>query len=356
MRSRQELNPEIAGAFPGLFERLRASRMLRCVCLLAGLVLSSSGCSTVMVSASNPVPGLTTVAVAPFFNLSAEPSADGRRVALAYFAELQKNPGFQVLPVGVVEQAISDNNLSMSSPADVMELARLLNVDAVVVGAVTDYRPYYPPQIGLQVQWYSPRDWVFYPGIPGNACSEEVARGASSAAPQTAVRGQSADDDGLVMVPPPPPASTTSSISRSNSNIRRTQGTGKRNQAAQLSANWPYTPGRDGTGSSSRKLPVSAEVRKMFSPPGAASGNGPPAADIKPLMSYTRMFHGLDPELQNAIKAYVIYSGDLRSGGWEAYLQRSDDFLKFTAHQMIVEMLALHGGTLKTESVFTYWK
>ena len=154
-------------------------------------------------------------------------------------------------------------------------------------------------------------------------------------------------------------ASTSSSSSRSTSDIRRTQGTGTRNQVAQLSPNWPNTPrGTAGRSDLAKKLPASAEIRKMFAPPGAAAGPAPVVnvKDIKPLMSYTRIFHGLDPELQKSLQAYVIYSGDLRSGGWEAYLQRSEDFLKFTAHQMIVEMLALHGGTLKTESVFTHWK
>lgn len=73
-------------------------------------------------------------------------------------------------------------------------------------------------------------------------------------------------------------------------------------------------------------------------------------------MSYTRFFDGADPELVKALQAYVLYRSDLRSGGWEAHLHRSDDFLKFTAHRMIVEMLALHGGVLKTQSVFTFWK
>lgn len=324
---------------------------LRSVGLMALLMVASPGCSTVMVSATNPVPGLTTVAVAPFFNLSAEPAADGRRVALAYFGELQKNPGFQVIPVGVVEQAINDNNLSMSSPADVVELARLLNVDAVVVGAITDYRPYYPPQIGLQVQWYSPRNWVFYPGIPSNPCPENVARGMSPNTLKSAVRGQSADDqEGLQRVPAPP------SSSRFDPRIRKAQATG-REKTDKVAANWPEETVRTGipVPAPTRKHPVNAEVRRMFSPPGPA-GNGGAPAEIKPLMTYTRMFHGLDPDLQSAIKAYVVYSADLRSGGWEAYLQRSDDFLKFTAHQMIVEMLALHGGTLKTESVLTWWK
>jgi hypothetical protein len=46
----------------------------------------------------------------------------------------------------------------------------------------------------------------------------------------------------------------------------------------------------------------------------------------------------------------------LRSGGWEGYLQRSEDFLQFTSHLMILEMLQLHGGQLKSETVWPTWK
>ena len=48
------------------------------------------------------------MAVAPFFNQSDEPTVDGRKFALAYFAELQAVPGFEVVPLGVVEEAIID--------------------------------------------------------------------------------------------------------------------------------------------------------------------------------------------------------------------------------------------------------
>ena len=121
----------------------------------------------VQTGVTNPVPGLTTVAVAPFLNLSHERSVDGRRFAFAYQAELQKVPGFQVLPVGVTEQAIADLGLDLGGPEDALEARpKALKVDAVVIGAVTDYNPYYPPRIGLQVSWYSPKAWRFVPGIP----------------------------------------------------------------------------------------------------------------------------------------------------------------------------------------------
>ena len=97
---------------------------------VAAMLVAVSGCVMFDVRVTNPVNGLTTVAVAPFFNLSEERSVDGRRFAQAYFTELQKTPGLQVVPVGVVEQAIFDNKLEMSSRDDALKLAEILHVDA----------------------------------------------------------------------------------------------------------------------------------------------------------------------------------------------------------------------------------
>src|SRR6516165_5434712 len=88
--------------------------------LLAALgipLLGAAGCCVVPVAVGNPIPGMTTVAVAPFFNLSAEPTVDGRRFAISYYSELQKTSNYQLIPVGIVETAIRENNLDMTSPA-----------------------------------------------------------------------------------------------------------------------------------------------------------------------------------------------------------------------------------------------
>ncbi len=42
----------------------------------------------VQIGVTNPIPGLTTVAVVPFLNLSPERAVDGRRFALTYASEL----------------------------------------------------------------------------------------------------------------------------------------------------------------------------------------------------------------------------------------------------------------------------
>src|SRR5262249_46271315 len=130
--------------------------------MLAGMVLvGAPGCGLILPDVShepvvhNPFPQLNKVAVAPFFNLSNEPTVDGRKFALAYFAELQAVPGFEVVPLGVVETAIIENRVNLANPGEARRLANILGVDAVVVGSVTDYTPYYPPRCGLHVEWYA---------------------------------------------------------------------------------------------------------------------------------------------------------------------------------------------------------
>lgn len=143
--------------------------MVRLVILL--LSLSLTGCTLLprvvhQPSIHNPFPQLSKVAVAPFFNLSNEPTVDGRQFALAYFNELQLVPGYEVVPVNVVEQLIKEHNLRLGGPEDVRRLAQMLGVDAVVVGAVTDFTPYYPPRCTMQVEWYA-ANAGYHPIPPG---------------------------------------------------------------------------------------------------------------------------------------------------------------------------------------------
>ena len=145
-------------------------------------------------------------------------------------------------------------------------LARLLEVDAVVVGAITDYDPYYPPRIGMHVEWFSPQP------------SQVIESSSTVAEPKL--------------------------------------------------------------------LPDDEQQRRKLLPSEMLQ------PDIhKPLMSHTRMFDGSDADLVDALRDYVKFNGDRRSGGWEAYLHRSEDFIRFTAHRMIAEMFKLHGGKSKRRIV-----
>ena len=79
--------------------------------LVLTTALALSGCSVLPEIAHqptlhNPFPQLSKIAVTPFINLSDEPTLDGRQFGLAYFNELQVVPGFEVIPLGVVEAAM----------------------------------------------------------------------------------------------------------------------------------------------------------------------------------------------------------------------------------------------------------
>lgn len=322
---------------PALLSAPRYAALLLGLVLLSGL---ASGCATVPVTVGNPIPGMTTVAVAPFFNLSAEPSVDGRRFALAYYSELQKTANYQVVPVGIVEAAIRENELDMSSPSDVLKLAGILDVDAVVVGAVTEYNPYYPPQLAVHIQWFSPREWVFYPGISigdkdGNEdCPAPGCPPGEGKKPQTPLaRGQSADDDRSAPFGDPP--------------VKVAQRTGAPSGASSGPVIWPPEPGSTDGWHKAVPQPVPGKSNGVFSMQIQQEAT-------QPIMSYTRFFDGADRELLHALRGYYYLRGDMRSGGWEAYLQRSDDFLRFTSYVLVMEMLSLHGAPQKTEKVILF--
>lgn len=367
-------------------------------------------------SVTNPNPKLKTVAIVPFFNLSQEPDVDGRRFALAYFSELQKVPGFQVLPLGVAEVAMVEHQLQMNNPEDVLKLAQVLNVDAVVIGAVTDYSPYYPPRIGMQVSWYSPHAQEFIPGFPllveerhakkttlnelfyldrlmaketkkaehemkraerqashmerkaikqdkkiqrkmqGTPCPDGCPPEKNLAPPalETVFRGQSSEYNGP--------------LAYNNSNTRVIQAYAQANQGAQTAKKViqvPMSLTPQALPKSKQRpviapkppIPPSVEMHeKDTSDPNQLEEYCPPEEagfdPRQPFMSYTRLFDGSDAALVAHLRDYLEVSGDRRSGGWEAYLHRSEDFIRFTSHLMILEMLTLHGGQAKHQIIF----
>ena len=72
-------------------------------------------------------------------------------------------PGFEVAPIGVVESKARELGLQLTSSEEVRIIAQKLGLDAIVIGAVTDYSPYYPPRMALQVDW-----------IAANACYHPI--------------------------------------------------------------------------------------------------------------------------------------------------------------------------------------
>jgi hypothetical protein len=73
-----------------------------------------------------------------------------------------------------------------------------------------------------------------------------------------------------------------------------------------------------------------------------------------PVLKHTRVYNGTDPDFTQALQSYAYFREDARFGGWEAYLQRSDDFIRFCCHMHISEMLSARGGSHKTRVVWRW--
>ena len=319
------------------------------------LLALCSGCAMApqraeQVAVHNPFPQLSRVAVAPFFNLSAEPSVDGREFALAYFNELQLVPGYEVVPVGVVEQTLEAHRLSLGNPADARKLARVLGVDAVVIGAVTDYSPYYPPRCGLRVEWYA-ADPTFHPIPPGYGLSlgtpeekhipEPLIFDAQMALARAEMKPCAVAE----------PAAPAGEFPASNAGVQHLKHESPAEKAAHAGA--AIAVQTDQTTAPKVMLGPGGEML----PPGELYH---PAIDpselapMEPVIRHTKTYNGHDPQLTTALCNYYAFRDDGRFGGWQSYLARSDDFVRFCCHLHVSEMLQSRGGAGETQVVWRW--
>ena len=314
--------------------------MLRHVLILACLI-AAGGCQffpevSHQPIVHNPFPQLSRVAVAPFFNHSEEPTLDARRFSLAYFRQLQEVPGYEVVPLGTVEEAMLDHRIALNEPGEARRLARVLGVDAVVVGAVTDYSPYYPPRCGFRAEWYSanPGFHEIPPGygLPWGTPDEEFIPAplvfeAEMALARKQMETQTPDCDDVVVDLPAPPD-------------------GVRQTSAELAQPDPFdmVPG----------LPPDWPDARGFIPPGPCATRPECNPHDGPVMAHTRIFRGTDPDFTSALASHFNFRDDARFGGWQAYLQRSDDFIDFSCRMHIHEMLAARGGAGETRVVWQW--
>ena len=329
-------------------------------------LLVTAGCSAIPdivhePQIHNPFPQLSRVAVLPFYNQSADPTVDQDRVAMAYYNELQSVPGFEVVPVGVAKQMAAASGIEPKTPKDFQELARFMDVDAVVIGSVTEFTPYYPPRMGLAVRWYAANP-SFHPippgyGLPWGTPEEEfipaslvfdaefalakeqlatqtpelpdVTASHAAAARQASAVAQASHED-LVPVPVEPlPDAQPLNSSAFNQDDPSTW-----LMPPQLPADWPDPSG--------------------FVPPPPSIDRPPPRPQYAPVLSHTRLYHGNDAEFTKRLANYFYFRDDARFGGWQAYLQRTDDFIRFCCHMHISEMLAGRGGAGKTRVVWRW--
>jgi len=374
---------KLKGGLPFIFG-LVATMRGKLVILLCGLLASASGCSLILPEVShqpvirNPFPQLSRVAIAPFFNQSDEPTLDARHFSLAYFAELQEMPGFEVVPLNVVEEAIIAHQVDLNGPGEARRLARILDVDAVVVGSVTDYSPYYPPRCGLRVEWYTANPGYHeipagY-GLPWNTPEEEfipdsLVYESKMALARAQMAMQTPDCDGQCQTLPVPPQiseQTSDGDPFESQDLKLAQA---EEELPAMEAAPTLADGNEATSDTSGAtapisagesigttgtLPLDWPDESCFVP-AIPQGVRPECLPHSgPVLSHTRIYRGTDPDVTEALKSYVYFRDDARFGGWQSYLQRSDDFIRFCCHKHIAEMLAARGGSRKTRLVWRW--
>jgi len=333
--------------------------MSRWITLL--LLTFASGCSFlpkryVVPVVHNPFPQLQKVAIVPFFNQTNEPTVDGRQFALAYFNELQRVPGFEVTPVGVVETTIQQYRVALNdlhSPEDVRRLAQLLNVDVVVIGAVTDFAEYYPPRCALRVEWYAANPCL-HPAPPGfglpwgtpdeEDIPESVRFDAELAMSRTFLEARTPapqvtamPSEGRAGSASDPPAMDAGSGNRNN---KAAESSPDSSIAHQTVVSTP-TSSAGGTSATTASFPITGTSG------GAIAGlDGQPKClpNRDPVLRHTRIYNGNDAAFTRKLVNYMAFRDELRSGGVRGYLQRKDDFIRFCCFLHVTEMLEARGG------------
>jgi len=305
----------------------------------------------------NPFPQLHRIAVLPFYNQSENPLVNQDQVAEAYINELQQLPGFEVVPLGYVKRAIAASGIQCNKREDFRKLAQYMGVDVVVVGSVTEFDPYYPPRMALAVDWYTANP-NFHPippgyGLPWGTSEEEYIpqsivqeaeftlareqlRTQTPGMAQQKKKGQSDVSQTAAQEPIPPQLENTE-----GQIIAPIGGPGNlnldpraANAAAGLPPDWPDPRG--------------------FIPDGPQATPPPAIPHDGPIITHVRNFNGNDSEFTAALADYFYFRDDARFGGWQAYLQRSDDFIRFCCHQHITSMLASRGGAGKAKVVWRW--
>lgn len=418
----------------------------------------------------NPFPELTVIAILPFRNQSQEPTLSGARVSMAYYNELQSIPGFEVLPVGVVETQLAYFETqvikrTISTTEDFQNFARSIGADAVLQGAVTDYHAYYPPRMTLKVNWYAANPGL-HPipvgyGLPWGTKEEknipnwvkleaerelaraqiatqtptmdEVGSGVSNSTNHGSTgmnspRGNDGNDDEESHLPAPKkstdrpeaipsdlmdndpaqsdpiaskiknariplPGSTvslqqTSQIAQvSYSEALEIEEDADTDEPARLPAKItslesqpvlkvndrgefildPETNSEsdssacegdtyegdvvvmDGsTGMIGEELPADWPDPNGFIPPRPQAQRPEIRPQYDAVISHMKAYNGNDEDFTQALEDYYYFSDDARVGGWQTYLQRSEDFIRFCCRQHIVETLGSRGGQLKS--------
>lgn len=343
--------------------------LILCTVLLAGV----SGCSVLphishQPVIQNPFPQLSRVAVAPFFNQSDEKTVDGREFALAYFNELQATPGFEVVPVNVVEEAMIRHKIALNEPLQARRLAQILGVDAVVIGTVTDFTPYYPPRCGMRVEWWAANP-SFHPipagyGLPWGTPEEEhipasLVYEAELALAKEQMATQTPDCIPYELPPgvaPPEPELIPVPNENGDAEKKGEASDVNKPQSVKPTSHNPAFVAGDATGMIGPipGIPQGWPDPRGFAPDGPSCVRPPCIPSYKPVLEHTRIYQSTDGDFIASLESYVYFREDARMGGWQSYLERSNDFISFCCYRHISEMLSARGGAAESRVVWRW--
>lgn len=378
--------------------------------LIAAIASALMGCSAIPDVRSqpkfhNPFPQLQRVAVLPFVNQSQEPTLDTDVVTVAYHNELQKLPGFEVKPLGVVKTQLQAMGVQFNEATNFQTLAQHLDVDVVIVGAVTEFTPYYPPRMAMRVHWYSANPG-FHPippgyGLPWGTAEEEfipdqIVHEAEFALAREQLKTQTPAYARASMpkrTPPPThqieeeipapkmpaakepdeevdpmaPVEEESPLQAIRvafdesgpigSGVAESEDT---ESPEELPLNPPDQQSQPDPQSGAEQLPEPSPLPPDWPDPRGFIPEGPQPSrpelipQPEPIITHTRMYDGSDDDFTRRVSEYFYFRDDARFGGWQAYLQRSDDFISVCCHFHVTETLAARGGAGKSRVVWRW--
>jgi hypothetical protein len=357
----------------------RTPRLWRVGALL--LLASLGGCALIPRTLHepryhNPFPQLHRVAVLPFFNQTDNPFVDPELVAQQYAHELQSIPGFEVAPVEFVKSVMAQAGIRGQSRQEFRTLAKLMQVDAVVVGSVTEFDPYYPPRLGLAVDWYAANEGfhAIPPGygLPWGTADEEyipdaiveeaefaLARAqletqtpacdtASPAAGTPRQRNRKPDGTAPAEELPPPASkdgtediTTVAAVAEASEPAASAIST---DAAVEIGSQPSVSHAAGG-------LPPDWPDPSGFIPDAPQATRPPCRPQTGPVMTHVRVYDAANGDFTAALQHWHEFRVDGRGGDWRGVLQRSDDFIRFCCYQHITSMLASRGGAGKTRVV-----
>lgn len=308
--------------------------------LLAALL--GSGCTAIpevkrQPQFHNPFPQLSKVAIIPFNNQSDAPTLNADDVTIAYYGQLQRIRGFEVVPVGVVIRAMEASGVRGRDSTELRKLGEMLGVDVVIVGSITDYTPYYPKRMTLAVNWYAvnPGFHAIPPGygLPWGTADEEYIPESHVWEAEFAL----AKEQLLTQSPDPhPPVDPLANQLNDEPQVNGAASIGGPLAAGQGPPQQP-------------QLPAGWPDPRGFVPPPPSPTRPPLLPYDGPIISQIRSYDENDTDFTELAQDHYDFLDDARIGGWQGYLDRSDDFIRFCCYTHITEMLSLRGGAGKSK-------